>query len=75
MQIRYVLTYSLLYTYIVGVDYACLYKVANAKIMNKGTGMNILAQLDMTANEYNLVTTVYFVRFFPPFPIGRKPLT
>ncbi|KAL1986810.1 hypothetical protein VTN96DRAFT_5463 [Rasamsonia emersonii] len=37
--------------------------VANAKIMNKGTGMNILAQLDMTANEYNLVTTVYFIPY------------
>lgn len=37
-------------------------QVANAKIMNRGSGTNILTQLNMTANEYNLVTTVYYVR-------------
>lgn len=37
-------------------------QVANAKIMNKGTPTNILTQLHMTANEYNLITTVYYVR-------------
>lgn len=30
--------------------------------MNKGTPRNILTQLNMTRDEYNFVSTVYFVR-------------
>ncbi|KAI9733988.1 MAG: hypothetical protein M1834_002645 [Cirrosporium novae-zelandiae] len=37
--------------------------VSNVKIMNKGTDQNILTQLSMTANEYNLVTTVYYIPY------------
>jgi hypothetical protein len=29
--------------------------------MNKGTPQNILTQLHMTANEYNFVSTIYYV--------------
>jgi len=29
--------------------------------MNRGTSMNILKQLGMTADGYNLVNTVYYV--------------
>lgn len=35
--------------------------VSNARIMNKGQPSNIMKQLDMTSNEYNLVTTMYYV--------------
>jgi hypothetical protein len=37
-------------------------QAANALIMNKGTPRNILTQLNMTSDEYNFVSTVYFVR-------------
>lgn len=33
--------------------------VSNARIMNKGTSGNIMTQLGMTSNEYNLVSTIY----------------
>ncbi|KAJ4366753.1 hypothetical protein N0V95_000082 [Ascochyta clinopodiicola] len=35
--------------------------VSNARIMNKGTPGNIMTQLGMTSNEYNLVSTIYYV--------------
>lgn len=35
--------------------------VTNAKIMNTGTPDNILTQLGMTANEFNFVSTIYYV--------------
>lgn len=35
--------------------------VSNARIMNKGTSGNIMTQLGMTSNEYNLVATIYYV--------------
>lgn len=35
--------------------------VSNARIMNKGTHSNIMTELKMTSNEYNLVTTLYYV--------------
>ena len=38
--------------------------VSNARIMNKGTPRNIMTQLGMTSNEYNLVTTMYYVSHF-----------
>lgn len=37
--------------------------VSNARIMNKGTPGNIMTQLGMTSNEYNLVATIYYVSF------------
>lgn len=36
---------------------------ANARIMNKGTDRNILTQLDMIVDEYNFVSTIYFIPF------------
>lgn len=35
--------------------------VSNARIMNRGTSGNIMTQLGMTSNEYNLVATIYYV--------------
>lgn len=35
--------------------------ISNAKIMNRGTKMNILTQLKMTADEYNYLTILYYV--------------
>jgi hypothetical protein len=40
------------------IDYT---NVSNAKIMNTGTHHNILKQLGMTANEFNFVSTIYYV--------------
>jgi hypothetical protein len=40
------------------VDYS---NVSNVKIMNTGTHQNILKQLGMTANEFNFVSTIYYV--------------
>lgn len=37
-------------------------QVSNARVMDKGTPHNIITELHMTANEYNLVTTMYYVR-------------
>lgn len=34
---------------------------SNARIMNQGTDMNIMMQLGITSNEYNLVTVLYYV--------------
>lgn len=31
--------------------------------MNKGTDQNIMTQLGITSNEYNLVTVLYYVRY------------
>ena len=36
-------------------------QVSNARVMDKGTPHNIITELHMTANEYNLVTTMYYV--------------
>lgn len=35
--------------------------ISNARIMNRGTKMNILTQLKMTADEYNYLTILYYV--------------
>ncbi|PON27785.1 hypothetical protein TGAM01_v203552 [Trichoderma gamsii] len=43
--------------------------VSNARIMNQGTHQNIMNQLGMTSDEYNLVTVVYYV----PYIIGEAP--
>ncbi|RMJ01441.1 hypothetical protein CDV36_015817 [Fusarium kuroshium] len=36
---------------------------ANARIMNKGTDRNIMTQLNMTADDYNWVSTIYNIPF------------
>jgi hypothetical protein len=36
-------------------------QAANARIMNKGTPLNILTQLHMSANDYNFISTIYYV--------------
>lgn len=38
-------------------------QASNARIMNKGTDQNIMTQLGITSNEYNLVNVLYYVRF------------
>ncbi|RMZ41182.1 putative pantothenate transporter [Aspergillus flavus] len=43
--------------------------VANAKIMNKGTDRNILTQLGMTTDQYNLVTVLYYI----PYIVAETP--
>ena len=35
--------------------------VSNARIMNEGTKRNILTQLGMSSNEFNFVSTIYYV--------------
>jgi hypothetical protein len=35
--------------------------------MNKGTDQNIMTQLGITSNEYNLVTVLYYVRHWQGF--------
>ena len=35
--------------------------ISNARIMNKGTDRNIMKQLGMTSDEYNLLTVCYYV--------------
>jgi hypothetical protein len=35
--------------------------VSNARIMNTGTHQNILSQLGMSSNEFNFVSTIYYV--------------
>jgi hypothetical protein len=47
----------------------CLYmilQVSNALIMDRGTSRNILTELHMSKNQYNLVTTMYYVRGMEP---------
>ncbi|KAL4807202.1 major facilitator superfamily domain-containing protein [Aspergillus unguis] len=42
--------------------------ISNARIMNQGTGHNIMTQLGITSNEYNLVTVLYYVcLYYSPF--------
>ncbi|KAI0126839.1 major facilitator superfamily domain-containing protein [Xylariales sp. AK1849] len=43
--------------------------VSNARIMNKGTDMNIMTQLGMSSDNYNLVTVMYYI----PYIIGEAP--
>lgn len=35
--------------------------ISNARIMNKGTDTNMMTQLRMTSDEYNLLTVLYYV--------------
>jgi hypothetical protein len=43
--------------------------VSNARVMNKGSPTNIMTQLGMSSNEYNLVTTLYYI----PYIIAEAP--
>jgi hypothetical protein len=43
--------------------------VSNARIMNKGQPSNIMKELNMTSNEYNLVTTMYYVSKTSTLPL------
>jgi hypothetical protein len=36
--------------------------ISNARIMNRGTDRNIMTQLGMTSDEYNLLNVLYYVR-------------
>ena len=38
--------------------------ISNARIMNKGTPRNIMTELAMTADEYTLLTALYYVCLF-----------
>lgn len=35
--------------------------ISNARIMNKGTDRNIMTELDMTSDQYNLLNVLYYV--------------
>ncbi|KAL4889660.1 pantothenate transporter [Aspergillus ambiguus] len=48
------------------VDYT---NVANARIMDKGTPRNIMNELKMTSDQYNLVTTLYYI----PYIVAEAP--
>ncbi|KAM3432538.1 hypothetical protein MY4824_006496 [Beauveria thailandica] len=37
--------------------------ISNARILNRGTSHNIMKQLGMTADEYNLVTVAYYIPY------------
>ncbi|KAG4443011.1 hypothetical protein IFR05_001542 [Cadophora sp. M221] len=43
--------------------------VSNARIMDRGTPYNIMTELKMTANQYNLVTTMYYI----PYILAEVP--
>jgi hypothetical protein len=36
--------------------------ISNARIMNRGTDRNIMTQLDMTSDQYNLLNVLYYVQ-------------
>lgn len=36
--------------------------ISNARIMNTGTSRNIMTQLNLTSDEYSLLTVLYYVR-------------
>lgn len=40
-------------------------QAAHARIMNRGTPRNILTELNMTGDDYNWVSTIYYVRCPP----------
>lgn len=49
-------------------------QVNNARIMDQGTPRNIMTELHMTANQYSLVTTMYYVTSISRFPFTPFPL-
>jgi hypothetical protein len=48
------------------IDYS---NASNARIMNGGTSQNILEQLHMSSNDFNWVSTIYFL----PYIIAEAP--
>jgi hypothetical protein len=53
-------------------------QVSYARVMDKGTNQNILTELKMTSDQYNLVTTMYYVSLLELVKIhcaysGRSP--
>lgn len=40
-------------------------QVSNARAMDKGTKHNIMVELSMTSDQYNLVTVAYYVCILP----------
>lgn len=36
--------------------------ISNARIMNRGTDRNIMTELNMTSDQYNLLNVLYYVR-------------
>ncbi|KAJ5095120.1 pantothenate transporter [Penicillium argentinense] len=42
--------------------------VSYARIMDKGTSHNILTEQKMTSDQYNLVTTMYYIPYIPEAP-------
>lgn len=42
--------------------------------MNRGTNQNIITQLGMTADEYNLITVVYYVSDLQKRQHSKLPL-
>ena len=49
--------------------------ISNARIMNKGTPMNIMTQLKMTSDEYNLLTVLYYVSQYVPKGTHKSNIT
>ncbi|KAI0469648.1 MFS general substrate transporter [Xylariaceae sp. FL0804] len=43
--------------------------LSNARIMNQGTGQNIMTQLGLTSDQYNLVTALYYI----PYIVAEAP--
>lgn len=43
--------------------------VSNARIMDRGTKRNILVELNMSSNDYNLVTVAYYI----PYIVAEAP--
>ncbi|KAF7592241.1 hypothetical protein BBP40_000442 [Aspergillus hancockii] len=43
--------------------------VSNARVMDKGTPQNILTELHISSNQYNLVTTMYYI----PYILAEAP--
>lgn len=43
--------------------------VSNARIMNRGTPQNILTQLNLTSDEFALITVLYYI----PYIVGEAP--
>ncbi|GKT51666.1 MFS transporter prlL [Colletotrichum spaethianum] len=47
--------------------------ISNARIMNKGTPRNIMTQLNMTSDEYNLLNVLYYLIAEVPYIVLEAP--
>lgn len=43
--------------------------ISNARIMNRGTGRNIMTELGMSSDQYNLLNVFYYVSSNPSLPL------